>query len=51
MKSTRKGEEENQTNAYILTFNQPKIPKGVKIGYSHEKVEQCITVPLMYLKY
>ena len=28
----RKGEQRIQTNTYILTFNQPRTPKEVKIG-------------------
>ena len=44
----RKGEEQIQT--YILTFNQPHIPKEVKIGYCLEKVEQYVPVPLRCFK-
>ena len=31
--SIRKGKEQIQTDTYILTFNQPRTPKEVKIGY------------------
>ena len=41
----RKGEEQIQTNIYILIFNQPSTPKEVKIGYYLERVEQYIQCP------
>ena len=30
--SIKKGEEQIQTNTYILTFNKPQTPKQVKMG-------------------
>ena len=36
--SIRKGEQRIQTNTYILTFNKPRTPKEVKIGYCLERV-------------
>ena len=47
----RKGEEKIETNAYILTFNQPQIPKELKLGYCVERVEQCVPAPLRCFKY
>ena len=38
--SIRKGEEQIQTNIYILIFNQPCTPKEVKIGYCLERAEK-----------
>ena len=45
--SIRKGEERVQTNTYILTFNQPHIPKEVNIGYCFE---QYVPGPLSCFK-
>ena len=45
-----KGEEKIETNTYILTFNQPHIPKEVKIGYCVERVKQYVPAPLRYFK-
>ena len=39
----RKGGEEIVMNAYILSFNQSKITKEVKIGYGLERLEQYIS--------
>ena len=41
----RKREEKIETNTYIMTFNQPHIPKEVKIGYCVEMVEQYVPAP------
>ena len=46
----RKGEQRIQTNTYILTFNKPRTPKVVKIGYCFERVEQYVPAPLRYFK-
>ena len=46
----RKGEERIQTNTYILTFNQLRIPKKVKIGYCLERVEQYVSALLKCFK-
>ena len=35
-----------ETNTYIMTFDQPKIPKRIKVGYTMERVEQFIPNPL-----
>ena len=35
-----------ETNTYIMTFDQPKIPKKIKVGYTMERVEQFIPNPL-----
>ena len=35
----RRGDEEIQTDIYILTLNKFKVLKEIKIGYSLEKVE------------
>ena len=35
-----------ETNTYIMTFNTPKIPEKIKVGYSMEKVEQFVPNPL-----
>ena len=43
--SVRKGEERTQTNIYIRTFNQPRTPKEVKIGYCLERAEQYVLAP------
>ena len=40
--SRKKDVETIQTNAYILTFNTPKVPKELKIGYTIVKVETYI---------
>ena len=48
--SIRKGEERIQTNTYIRTFNKPKTPNEVKIGYCLERVEQYIPAPLRCFK-
>ena len=48
--SIRKGEEQIQTNTYILTFNKPQTPKDVKIGYCLERVEQYVPAPLRCFK-
>ena len=37
-----KAGETIQTNAYILTYNMPKIPKELKIGYTIIKVEAYV---------
>ena len=34
-----------ETNIYIMTFDQPKIPK-IKVGYIMERVKQFIPNPL-----
>ena len=49
-KDKRKVGQEIQTNTYIGTFCQLKIPKEIKIGYSFEKVEQWIPAPLRCFK-
>ena len=41
----KKGGEKIWTNTYSLMFNQPQIPKEVKIGYCLEKVERYIWAP------
>ena len=46
----RKGEQRIQTNAYILTFNQPLKSKEVKIGYCLDRVEQYVPAPLRCFK-
>ena len=38
--SIKKGEQQIQTNNYILTFNKPQNPKEVKIGNCLERVEE-----------
>ena len=43
--SIKKSSEKVETNTYILTFNQPQIPKVVKIGYCLERVEQYVSAP------
>ena len=48
--SIRKGEEQIQTYTYILTFNQPHIPKEMKISYCLERVEKDIVTPLWCFK-
>ena len=48
--STRKNEQRIQTNTYILTFNKPRAPKEVKIGYCLERVEQYVPAPLRNFK-
>ena len=48
--SIRKGEQRIQTNTYILTFNKPRTPKEVKIGYCLERVEQYVQAPLRCFK-
>ena len=40
--SVRKGEQQLQTNTYILTFNQPRTLKEVKIGYCLKRVVQYV---------
>ena len=35
-----------ETNTYIMTFDQPKIPEKIKVGYTMERVEQFIPNPL-----
>ena len=35
-----------KTNAYIMTFDQPKIPEKIKVGNTMERVEQFIRNPL-----
>ena len=35
-----------ETNTYIMTFDQPKIPERIKVGYTMERVEQFIPNPL-----
>ena len=35
-----------ETNTYIMTFDQPKIPVRIKVGYTMERVEQFIPNPL-----
>ena len=44
--SIRKGDQRMQTNTYFLTFNQPRTPNEVKIGYCLERVEQYVPAPL-----
>ena len=48
--SIRKGEQQIQTNTYILTFNKPHTPNEVNIGYCIERVEQYVPAPLRCLK-
>ena len=48
--SIRKGEQRIQTNTYILTFNNPRTPKEVEIGYCLERVEQYFPAPLRCFK-
>ena len=43
--SIRKGEQRIQTNTYILTFDKPRTPNEVKIGYCLERVEQYVPAP------
>lgn len=38
------------TRTYVLTFNTPKAPKEIKIGYINEKVEPYIPSPLRCYK-
>ena len=35
-----------ETNTYIMTFNTPRIPEKIKVGYFIEKVEQFVPNPL-----
>ena len=35
-----------ETNTYIMTFDQPKIPEKIKVGYTMERVEQFLPNPL-----
>ena len=35
-----------ETNTYIMTFDQPKIPEKIKVGYTMERIEQFISNPL-----
>ena len=35
-----------ETYTYIMTFDQPKIPEKIKVGYTMERVEQFISNPL-----
>ena len=35
-----------ETNTYIITFDQPKIPERIKVGYTIERVEQFMPNPL-----
>ena len=35
-----------ETNTYIMTFDQPKIPEKIKVGCTMERVEQFIPNPL-----
>ena len=44
--SISKGKEKIQTNIYILTFNQPHIPKEGKIGYCLERVVKYVPASL-----
>ena len=37
--------EKVETNTYIFTFNQPQIPKVVKIGYCLGRVESTSHLP------
>ena len=48
--SIRKGEEQIPTNSYILTFNQLRTHKEVKISYYPERVKQYVPVPLECFK-
>ena len=42
----KKGGKLIETNTYIMTFDQPKIPEKIKVGYTMERVEQFIPNPL-----
>ena len=46
----RRNDETIQTHTYILTFEKPLIPKEIRIGYTIERVEQYIPVPLRCFK-
>ena len=35
-----------ETNTYIMTFDQPKIPEKIKVGYTMKRIEQFIPNPL-----
>ena len=48
--SIRKGEQQFQTNTYILTFNKPRTSKEVKTGYCLERVQQYVPAPLRCFK-
>ena len=39
------------TNIYILTFNKPTTPTGIRIGYINTKIETYIPNPLRCQKY
>ena len=41
-----RNDETIQTHTYILTFEKLLIPKGIRIGYTIERVEQYIPPPL-----
>ena len=40
-----------ETNTYIMTFDQPKIPEKIKLGYTMERVKQFIPNPLCCYNY
>lgn len=44
--SIKKNEKIIETNTYIMTFNTPKAPKEIKIGYIIEKIDLFIPNPL-----
>ena len=41
----RRNDETIRTHTYILTFEKPSIAKEIRIGYTIERVEQCIPAP------
>ena len=46
----RRNDETIQTHTYILTFEEPSIPKEIRIGYTIERVEQYMPAPLRSFK-
>ena len=48
--SIKKEGKSIETNTYIMTFNTPRIPEKIKVGYSMEKVEQFVPNPLRCYK-
>ena len=48
--SIKKERKTIETNTYVMTFNQSKIPEKIKVGYRMEMVEQYIPNPLRCYK-
>ena len=47
---SRKGQQQIQTNTYVLTFYKPHTPNEVKISYCLERVELYVPAPLRCFK-